>query len=79
MEIDTQNRLSDKQAVEAMQQQGIKFVEIAEKDVTEWKRIAAKARKQMIHKGAYTKELVKNITNGLKEYRQSHKATQASR
>jgi TRAP-type C4-dicarboxylate transport system substrate-binding protein len=79
MEIDTQNRLSDKQAVEAMQQQGIQFVDIAENDVKEWKRIAAKARRQMINKGAYTNELVEKINNGLKEYRQSHKATQASR
>lgn len=78
-EIDTQNRLSDQQAVEAMKQQGIQFINIAENDLAEWKRIAANARSQMIGKGAYTNELVDEINNGLKEYRQRHQATQASR
>ncbi len=78
-EIDTQNRLSDQQAVEAMKQQGIQFIDIAENDLDEWKRIAANARNQMISKGAYTNELVEEISNGLKEYRQLHQAAQASR
>lgn len=78
-EIDAQNRLSDQQAVEAMKQQGIQFVDIADNDLAEWKRIAANARNQMISKGAYTKELVDEINNGLKEYRQLHQVTQASR
>ena len=79
MEIDAQNRLSDKQAINAMQQQGIQFVDIAKNDIAEWKRIAANARNKMISKGAYSDELVEKINNGLKEYRQLHQATQASR
>jgi TRAP-type C4-dicarboxylate transport system substrate-binding protein len=78
-EIDAQNRLSDKQAVEAMEQQGIQFVDITKNDIIEWKRIAANARNQMISKGAYTKDLVEQINSGLKEYRQLHQSKQASR
>ncbi|MCK4586295.1 MAG: TRAP transporter substrate-binding protein DctP, partial [Gammaproteobacteria bacterium] len=73
-EIDAQNRISDQQAVKAMQQQGIQFIDIAEKDLAEWKRIAANARNQMIGKDDYTEELVDKINNGLKEYRRSHQA-----
>lgn len=78
-EIDAQNRLSDIQAVEAMKQQGIQFIDIAENDLVEWKNIAASARQQMINEGAYTNELVEAINNDLKDYRQKHQATQASR
>ena len=78
-EIDTQNRLSDQQAVEAMKQQGIQFIDIAKNDLAEWKRIAANARNQMISKDAYTDELVERISNGLEEYRQLDQSTQASR
>jgi hypothetical protein len=77
-EIDAQNRLSDKQAVKAMKQQGIQFVDIAQNDIAEWKRIAANARNQMISKGGYTKELVDKINTGLKNYRQLNKTSQAS-
>lgn len=78
-EIDTQNRLSDQQAVEAMKQQGIQFIDIAENDLAEWKRIAANARNQLINKGAYTNDFVEKINNGLKVYRQQHQTTRASR
>ncbi len=78
-EIDTQNRLSDQQAVEAMKQQGIQFIDIAENDLAEWKRIAANARNQMIRKGTYTNDFVEKINNGLRVYRQQHQPTQASR
>jgi len=78
-EIDSQNRLSDIQAIEAMKQQGIQFVKIAETDLIEWKRIAAKARKQIMNKGIYTKELIETISNSLEKYRQQHQNKQASR
>ena len=78
-EIDTQNRLSDIQAIDAMKQQGIQFVDIAETDLIEWKRIAANARNQIISDGDYTKELIETISNSLKIFRQQHQNNQASR
>jgi hypothetical protein len=78
-DIDAQNRLSDIQAIEAMKQQGIQFVDIAETDLAEWKRIAENARKQIINNGDYSKELIDIISNSLKMYRQQHQNKQAGR
>jgi TRAP-type C4-dicarboxylate transport system substrate-binding protein len=77
-DIDIQNRLSDQQAVEAMKQQGIQFVDVAEHDLLEWKRIATKVRKRMIQEGNFDKQIVETITSELKNYRAMHHTSQAS-
>lgn len=77
-EIDTQNRMKNKNAVDAMKQQGIQFVNIADTDLREWQHIANKVRQHIIQNGDYTPEFVTAINDGLKKFRQSNSTAQAN-
>ncbi len=77
-DIDKQNRISDQQATEVMKQQGIQFVNIADDDLAEWKRIAAKVRNHMIRNSGYSSKFVDAINHGLQDFRQPGRHALAS-
>ena len=77
-EIEAQNKRDNKKAIEAMEQQGIQFIKVADKDLREWQRITARVRQHEIKNNAYTPAFVDIINNGLQRFRQSDDHAQIS-
>ena len=72
-EIDKQNRLDNKSAFAALQNQGIELVKPDPAQLQEWRRYAEAAIKQLIESGKISKKIVQTVEQYLAEYRTKKK------
>ncbi|MDZ4263684.1 MAG: hypothetical protein U1B30_15315, partial [Pseudomonadota bacterium] len=71
--LDKINRKDNEQALQALKQQGIQFVEPSADEQQQWQNAVANATKTMVDKNLISKEMVQTLQGTLNEYRNSHK------
>ncbi len=69
--LNEMNRADNKQAREALKNQGIEFVRPDAKEFARWEQIADKANKRLGKDGVYSPEMYKIIQNNLSDYRRT--------
>lgn len=70
--LDKINRKDNEQALQALKQQGIQFVEPSTDEQQQWQNAVANATKAMVAKNLISKEMVQTLQGTLDEYRNSH-------
>lgn len=70
-EIDRQNRVDNDKAVQALQKQGVTFVNLSPSLLKEWQDVAKKAIRSLGEEGAFTPEMLKTLKNNLQGIQQS--------
>ncbi len=70
--LDKINRKDNEQALQALKQQGIQFVEPSADEQQQWQNAVANATKAMVAKNLISKEMVQTLQGTLDEYRNSH-------
>ncbi len=70
--LDKINRKDNIEALRALKNQGIDFVELSEDSVAIWKKGVANIPEQLIEKGRLSKDIFDSLTYHLKDYRSSH-------
>ncbi len=68
-EIDKQNRIDNKSAFAAIQNQGIELIKPGPEQLQEWRRYAKDAIKQLIKSGTISKQIVQTVEQHLDEFR----------
>jgi TRAP-type C4-dicarboxylate transport system substrate-binding protein len=77
--FDTQNRLDNREAEEALRANGLQLVDPDPAQVPEWRRIAAETNQRLGSEGAFSTELLRQLLDHLEEYRSQLEQKAASR
>lgn len=75
MKIDKSNRQDNRGALEALRNQGIKFVSLPEETVEEWRLKVSKVPDRLIEKGQISKDIYQKLKEHLADYRSKHTKT----
>lgn len=67
--IDRQNRVDDRKAIEALQKQGIQFIEPNTAEQAEWRRIAEKVVTRLLDEGLFSRDTYALLQQHLAEFR----------
>lgn len=68
--MDKQNETDEENAKKAMKAQGIRFIEMSDKDKQQWQIYSAQTLKELKNKGVYPQELYQKLMLKLHDYRQ---------
>ena len=68
-QIDRQNRRDNIEAMQVLQNQGVRLLNLEPAERERWKQIAAEVRKRMIDSGQVSRSFVTELQNHLKEFR----------
>lgn len=71
--LDKINRQDNTQALQALKQQGIQFVEPSAEEQKQWQNAVGSAMKTMVDKNIISKEIVQALQIPLNEYRTNHR------
>ncbi len=71
--LDKINRQDNTQALQALKQQGIQFVEPSAEEQKQWQNAVGSAMKAMVDKNIISKEIVQALQIPLNEYRTNHR------
>ena len=72
VELDKNNRESNRQALAKMSEQGIEMVKPSAQDVNEWNDYAKKATVSLVEEAEFSQAILSEMEGHLAEYRASH-------